>query len=330
MPDRINDFKRFWVHQLLIHDCDPGVYALKYLVRRMELNEHQKFWICWLYASTYNIATTWVLFNEFPDYENVCVERLAKFNTENIKRLPYQKDQKWLRGHLASMYTYMRYNQCGDDLNRYWRDRQGDFDACWSAAMNLHRVGRYTAWMFLQAMNEVCELQIQPTSLELNHDSSAMHRGGLCLALGKDEWAAKGYKFNAAELNWLDEQAAIITTEVQDAFPEFRVVHADYFSMETSLCAYRKLFRRERGRYLGYYLDRWAEDIIKVTECGWPGINWNLLWECRTEGLPALFDRHTGVDKTQFGIYLDSGEFMPDCPLRNTLNKTYNDRILRS
>ena len=329
MSNRVDDFKRFWVQQLLTYDCDPGIYALKYLVRRMELNQDQRFWICWLYACTYNVATAWVLFNEMPDYENVCVERLARFNTDHIKRLAYQKDQKWLRGHLAPMYESLRH-QCGENLGAYWLSRQGDYGSCWKAAMSLHKVGRYTAWMFLQAMNEVCELGLTPTSLELNHDSSAMHRGGLCLAFGQDEWAIKGYKHSAAQLAWLEEHAAAILSDVQQTFPELVTIHADYFSMETSLCAFRKLFRRERGRYLGYYLDRWSEDIIKVTESDWPGINWELMWECRTEGLPIGLNRRTGVDKKQFDLYLDTGEFMPPCPLRDMLNNYYYDRILRS
>lgn len=325
MPSRLDTFRRFWTQQLAIHDCDPGIYALKYLVRRQELNTNQQFWLCWLYASTYNVATAWVIFNEFPDYENVDVERLAAFNRANIKRLPYQKDQKWLRGHLAPMFVSLR-ELCGESLSTYWFRHLDDFPTAWKAAMSLHKVGRYTAWMFTQAMNEVCQMGWEPTSLELNHDSSQMHRGGLCLALGRDAWADKLHTFSRHELDTLDRDAALLLEDVRSSFPELTVVRPDFFSMETALCAFRKLFRRERGRYLGYYLDRWAEDIQKTAALDWPGIDWELLWECRLDGLPKHFCRSSGVDKTQFGVFLDSGEkeFMAPCALSFQLDHWYH------
>lgn len=333
MPDRMKDFERFWVQQMLTYDCDPGIYALRYLVARQELNTNQAMWLCWLYACTYNAATTWVLFNEFPDYENVYPERLDAFQRENIKRLPYQKDQKWLRGHLGPMWRSL-HEVFGEDLrvSAQFTVADGGYEALWRKTMSLYKVGRYTAWMLLQAWHEVCGLDVEPTSLELNHDSSAMHRGGLALACGKDEWAVKGHKFSAEQLGYLNIAAFTCLTRVRRGFPELMrtgCVQPNLYSMETSLCAYRKLFRRDRGRYLGYYLDRWADDIFATTRCGWPGINWSLIWESRNEGLHPYFNRTTGVDKRLFGLYLDEGEFLPPGTMRDTLNTYYNDRLIR-
>ncbi len=326
MPDRVEEFSRFWVQQLATHDCDPGVYALRYVVRRMELNTEQRYWLCWLYAQTYNVATAWVIFNEFPDYENVCVRRLAEFDATNKGRLPYQKDQKWLRGHLAPMYESYR-SVVGPSQEEFFAPHKcGGFPELWPEVMRVHKVGRYTAWMWLQAVSEVCEAEFEPPTLELDHDSSATHRAGLCLALGRDEWATKGRKFTKDELAWLEAGASDVLHEVHRMYAPFlQVVHVDRFSMETCLCAYRKLFRRDRGRYLGYYLDRWAEDIQSTASKGWDGIDWDLLWQCRTEGLPAELDRRTGVDKTLFGLYLDDGQFLPPGPLRDRLNDFYDD-----
>jgi hypothetical protein len=322
MQNRVADFQRFWCQQLATHDCDPGVYAIKYVCARLELNLEQRYWLCWLYAQTYNVASAWVIFNEFPDYENVCPRRLAEFDLANRGRLPYQKDQKWLRGHLAPMYESYA-GVVGESQEAFWRVLEGDFAECWRQAMSVHKVGRYTAWMWLQVTNEVCGLGLVPPSLELDHDSSQMHRGGLCLALGWDEQAAKGYKFTKDELERLDVEGTEILHAVQ-ARHSFDVVHADRFSMETALCAYRKLFRRDRGRYLGYYLDRWAEDILNTASKDWPGICWELLWECRDEGLPRELNRRTGVDKSLFGLYLDEGEFLPAGALRDRLNAAYS------
>jgi hypothetical protein len=286
----------------------------------MELNTEQRYWICWLYASTYNIATTWVLFNEFPDYGNVCEKRLAEFDAANKGRLPYQKDQKWLRGHLAPMYASLR-ARCQDSLEQHWGYLS--YEDAWENAMSLYKVGRYTAWMFLQAISEVCGLGLRPTSLNLQHDSSKQPKQGLILALGRELEPEP----DPVEL---DRMAQKILQNVRSTFPEFTTVHADYFSMETSLCAFSKLFRRKRGRYLGYYLDRWADDIVKTAAQDWTGINWDLLWECRAEGIPAELNLRTGLRPELYDCYLDTGEFLPAGPLQSNLNKYYYDRILRS
>jgi hypothetical protein len=223
------------------------------------------------------------------------------------------------------MYISLR-RTCGASLSTFWWSKHNaDFSNAWKSAMSLHKVGRYTAWMFTQAMNEVCSMGWEPSSLELDHDSSQMHRGGLCLALGFGEWAEKGHKFTAEQLRILDVHAALLLEDVRSSFPELTVVRPDYFSMETALCAFRKLFRKDRGRYLGYYLDRWAEDIQKTASMQWDGINWDLLWECRAEGIPKEFNRRTGVDKSQFDLYLDCGEFMPDTPMFHELHTWYYD-----
>lgn len=325
MPTVLDDFTRFYAQQLMVGDCDPGILALQYLVRRQELNEDQQVWLCWLYANTYNVATAWVIFNEYPDYENVDQHRLDAFNQASRGRLPYQKDQKWLRGQLAPVYASLR-RVCGPSIGKHWWQFLGDFPGAWASAMSIYKVGRYTAWMFLQALNEVCNLCLVPPTLELGHDSARMHREGLALAAGRPEWVEEGYTFSPAALEYLEEVGTEVLTRVK--LIHTGAVRADRFSMETSLCAFRKLFRREQGRYLGFYLDRWARDIRAVEEQGWTGINWALLWECRDEELPPALNRPDGIlHKEFYGLYLDSGEFLPPSPFRDTLNKLYYDSI---
>lgn len=316
---RVTTFTRWWVHQLRTYDCDPSIYLMKYIIDRMELNLEQRYWFCWIYANTYHVPTAWVIFNEFPDYENVPQDRIARFSTQNAARLPYQKDQKWLRGCLGETFASYKENMGLYSQAAFWEqfivpnNPRQTFTKCWEMVLkSFYKFGRYTAWFYLQALKEVCGLPLEPTSLMLGFDASATHRAGLCLALGQDDWAVKGTKFDQRMLMMLDIGAQRILTDVKGLFDSVGCpklpVEPDYFSMETACCSFKKLFRREQGRYLGFYLDRMAEDIIKTQRCDWPGINWQLLWDARDEILlPEL--NNTSVDKTKFNLFLDHGKF---------------------
>lgn len=333
--NRQETFLRWWLYQLRTFDCDPAIYAMKYIIRRLELNVEQRYWFCWIYANTYQLPTAWVIFNEFPDFENTPVDRLDKWCKANKARLPYQKDQKWLRGCLGETFASYKANIGGcDTQDEFFQmflgnvapiSNRDNSTRVWTmVTKGFHKFGRYTAWFYLQALKEVCGLPLEPTSLMLDSDASATHRAGLCLALGRDEWAAKGTKFDSRMLRELDDGAAGLLTRAK-AFPGLSrlPVGADYFSMETSLCAFKKLFRREQGRYLGFYLDRFAEDITKTASCDWPGINWDLLWDARNECLlPEL--NNSGVAKSKYDLFLDYGIFI-DGPLQDRLDTWFNN-----
>ena len=49
---------------------------LNYLFNRYEHNLEQKLWIAWIYGTTYHLPTAWIIWNEFPDFELVGLERL--------------------------------------------------------------------------------------------------------------------------------------------------------------------------------------------------------------------------------------------------------------
>jgi len=76
--------------------------------------------------------------------------------------------------------------------------------------------------------------------------------------------------------------------------------------METALCSFKKLFRTREGRYLGYYIDRQAEEIKKVEVDGWEGIDWGPMWQAREETLDESYLTDT-INKEKMAIFMDSG-----------------------
>lgn len=309
--NRREAFIRWYAWSLKYDDCDPAVWATNYINKRYEHNDEQKLWLCWLYGNTYQLPTAWVLMNEFPDYELATVDRTTQWNTTNYKRLRYQTDTKWNKGHLPTMFeSYQKY--IGNQTQRekieslYGHNEKDNFDNVWaSVKSSLHKFGRYSTWFYLQHLKHTAGVRINPTSLMLDDfDGSRSHRNGLLYALGQQDDMDR--KLSRVEYANLESQAQEILTETMARFPEL-ISTIDYFTMETCLCSFKKIFREHHGRYLGYYLDRQAEEIIKAESDGWYGIDWNVMWQSREETIDLRLDNRRGIDKERFPSFIRTG-----------------------
>jgi hypothetical protein len=310
--NRKEAFIRWYAWSLKYDDCDPAVWCTNYLHDRYEHNDEEKIWFAWLYGNTYQLPTAWVLKNEFPDYELATVDRITQWNTANYKRLRYQTDTKWNKGHLPVMFaSYQSFigNQTQrTKLESYYGDNEeANFDALWeSVKSSLHKFGRYSTWFYLQHLKHTAGILINPTSLMLDdYDGSRSHRNGLLYALGQEDSVDR--KLTASEYANLESQAKEILTETKTRFPEL-ASSIDYFTMETCLCSFKKIFREKHGRYLGYYLDRQAEEIKQAESDGWYGIDWNVLWQARNETIDLRLDQDRGINKDKFSSFLNSGK----------------------
>lgn len=310
---RLEYFEKYFLWSVIFYDCDPAMFLLNYMHKRMELNTEQRYWIAWLYGNTYHLPTAWVIANEFPDYENVDLGRLRDWNNTNYKRLRYQSDQKWQKGHLPQMFESYAQNVGRGLQHDFFRnicDSQcphENFDKLYKYIIkNFHKFGRYSAWFYMQTLKETCGLNIEPKTLLLEDENTHAQRDGLCYAIARDEWAGdKATQKSGHCLLELNAAASEILDSMRARYPQLKF---DMFLLETTLCAFKKTFRESKGRYLGYYLDRQYDDIKQVENDGWPGIDWQLLWDGRNEILDARTNRETGVRKEDMAFFLQTGQ----------------------
>jgi hypothetical protein len=238
--------------------------------------------------------------------ELVGLDRLKDWNNTNYKRLRYQIDTKWNKGHLPAQFESYK-NWVGDrsqtEAFRPFLDQHPDenFNNVWNEIKTkFHKFGRYSTWFYLQTLKQCCGLPIEPGSLMLeDYSGSRSHRNGLCMAVDKPEWY--DVKLSSKELNYLDGSAKEILEEVQREFPD-----TDYFDMETSLCSFKKLFRVKHGRYLSYYLDRQAEEIAQCEKDGWDGIDWQPMWDARVETLNNKLLTNQ-INNSKMALYSENG-----------------------
>tara|TARA_R110001592_G_scaffold9025_2_gene48460 strand:- start:775 stop:1728 length:954 start_codon:yes stop_codon:yes gene_type:complete len=297
---------KIWCAWSIIHkDCDPALWLLNYLFERYEHNIEQKYWISWIYGTTYNLPTAWIIWNEFPDFHLVDQKRLEDWNTKNYKILRYQTDTKYNKGYLPKQFEsykkWVSYKNEDNTQNTRFQNLliKNNFNFVWNTvSKNLYKFGRYSTWYYLQTLNECVGLDINPNNLKLSdYSGSKSHRNGLCYALGLDEWVNK--KLDKDCINYLEQEALRIMNELPEK--------VNYYQMETMLCSFKKIFRKSRGRYLGYYLDRQAEEIIKVQQDGWQGIDWHVFWQGREEILEEKLYKSKNIRKELYSIYLDTG-----------------------
>lgn len=309
--NRREAFIRWYAWALTYKDCDPAVWLTNYLNKRYEHNDEERIWFCWLYGNTYQLPTTWVLKNEFPDYELATVDRITDWNTTNYKRLRYQTDTKWNKGHLPAMFASYQ-KLIGNRSQRevmesyYEGTAETNFVSIWNLFQsNLHKFGRYSCWFYLQHLHHTANIDVVPTNLMLNdYSGSRSHRNGLLFALGQDNNV--DVRLSSAEYNSLESAANDILIEMKIRFPEIRN-EIDFFTMETCLCSFKKLFREKHGRYLGYYLDRQSEEVIQAEQDGWHGIDWNVLWQARNETLDNRLIGRRKIEEERFTFFLRSG-----------------------
>jgi len=67
--------------------------------------------------------------------------------------------------------------------------------------------------------------------------------------------------------------------KIIDEIEKLTINHKNLFSIETTLCAYKKA--KLGKRYIGYYIDRNREEIEKMSKNVPQGVDWSVLWEFR-------------------------------------------------
>lgn len=292
--NRLEGFLRYFYSILKLEEYDPAYYTLNYFYDRYELNTEQRYWLSWLYGFIYNTCSAWVVANEFPDFENVDIERLTDWENKNWMRMGYETDTRYKKGKIQVAFPYYRATVGDQTQHEYFMgicndpDPKKNFRKLWDTVMSWKLFGRYSAFFYIETLQKCNNLPIEFDSLFLRDiGGSKSHRNGLCYTLGKDEWDMHKAnpdmkKYTPEMLDYLESSADELIEVMKDRFPD--VAHmVDYSTAETAWCAYKGFFRGRR--YLGFYLDRDAKQIKEAESKGWEGIDWDVFWQCRKENI---------------------------------------------
>lgn len=308
MVEKVSLFVDFCRNSIAAHDVDPAIEYLNYMVDRMEFNEEQVLWMCFLYGLTYQLPTAYVIWSEFPDLELIDEERLTKWFDKNKTKLPYQQDK--VKCKKDTVKTILSYQTLVNGSQKKYFDNllnsdnpQINFDRMWSPLKSVYAFGRFSTWNQVQLLKHVAGYNIEPTTLMLGEPDSISFTDGLCIAFDCPEKVTQKiinpatgkkkkvyYKWSAEEKIDMEKSCATLK----------KSLGLDNFQLETLACAFKKIWRTHDSRYVGYYNDRIADDIRKTSEY-WKGVDWQLLWDARHECVPEKYlHNDLGVNKDCF------------------------------
>lgn len=255
-------------------DCDPAFPILNYIADRFELNSEQRYWIAFLYGTNYCAPTTYYIYNEFPDYENVSMERMNRWWRDNKEKTFFQTDRSKVKNFDAFPKIVKSYIDLMGKSQKKTICKSESYEDLYKLASKIYYFGRFSIFNYTQALWELTGTRFLPTFFDLKDAESC--RNGLCYVFNKLHFVKQKNK----EINFPELQANLDKLLV-DLKKIFRKIPVNIWNVETALCAYKKLYWGTR--YLGYYIDRQQEEIetlqYRVTE----GVDWQPLWDFRKE-----------------------------------------------
>jgi hypothetical protein len=328
-------------------NCDPIISATKYIFNRLEFNSEQRLWFIYLLSVTYHLPTTLVIWNEFPDFENIDLDRLEKWQNNNYSIIKYETDMKWNKGHLPAMvksyqeivnnhvnsneYTpamgdqhSMLYSLCQSD------DLKSNYKCVESLSYQYHKFGRFTVYNYMQYLQEIFGLDIEIPSLLLGDSGSDSHTNGAAMVMNRPDlmnrvYDSKGVKKTKTGVVYTDNDRIDMANcmdgvirEISERFPD---VHTNYYRVETSLCAIHKFFRVRQGRYLNYYIHRISKNVKDICN-DWVDINWELVWDWESEVVgEEVHESYSTVKSDKYSELLDSGTLSGFNKFEDLINK---------
>ena len=323
--NRYEGFIAFHVTGMRMDEIDPAKPALRYIAKALNLSIEQRFWLAWLYGSCYCVATAFYMLTQFPTLESALTGDIEQWWRQHREKVVFESDRRWVRSRnqfpemMRSYAAFCKGGQYTAFAKFVKFGPQETYDAIYSAcSQQLFQFGRFSLFTYLEALHNVTALPMFPTGLNLREALSCLN--GLCYLLGKDHWvhrqsAAKRLK--PAQYDWLQRKLAELYAKLLRDHPE---IPTNYWNLETSLCAYKKLFFCTR--YVGYYIDRQMVEIQKMQQAAPEEANWNLLWKFRREhfhpGVLGEIQGWSGIRHDRLHYFMNTGRFCEnDMPSRD-------------
>lgn len=294
--NRVQEYIQYHVDSSRALDIDPQVEAIQYLCRRFELNTEQRCWLCFLFSTNYCVPTTYYMYNEFPDFATVDVNRLERWWAANRPKLIFQTDRAWIRSRNQFCDVFRSYR---DFIHQYDPDTTSQYKAlkraigngspedCYAALLrnfNILLFGRFTMFLYSELLYNIVGL---PIGVRFDLAEAESSRNGLVFALGLEEAAytgRTGKKLPENTMKVLNNGLEFIAERIK-ALP-INPRHKTLWSIETTLCAYKK-HKLNNRRWVGYYIERMRKEIVKLealtSKQAGGGISWRPLWEFRKE-----------------------------------------------
>lgn len=251
MPTRLNDYRDF---HICFYRYDNLAAQVKAYADVMGYGYGERRSLVALYSLCYSLPSSIVMMERMGELE----KDAEGFYQRNKDRLIFQSDRKYLKLRDAFPKAW-RELSASDVFD--WLDSFGgvvDVEKAVRRISRLYQFGRFGSFLLLEAY--MAMFGADSCNDDIDWTKGDTVTSGMLHVLGLDK---------EAEL-WDREEILRVPVETLDAtlkrlqksIPKADGNSASY--METSLCAYRKLFKG--SRYLGYYSDRLLGELVRTLD----------------------------------------------------------------
>ena len=263
------------------NDIDPQNDCLAYICDRYELNVEQRYWLAFLFATCYCAPTVFYIYNEFPDYETVDVNRLERWWKANKHKLIFQTDRARVRSNDEFVNCFRSYRKMvGNSQEKCFSALIGvnpkqTYANAFKLFSGVHYFGRFTMFIYLEMVSYLTPTKMIPTDLDLRNAESC--RNGLALALDRRDLFSHFEDKKLSNVDYAQLEQGL--EDIQSKVDAMNIRHKSIFSIETTLCAFKKA--KLGKRHVGYYIERMRVEIEAMKKNVPKGVDWSVLYDFR-------------------------------------------------
>lgn len=277
----IDEYIEYHRASSLANDIDPQNDCLEYICNRYELNIEQRYWLAFLFGTCYCAPTVFYIYNEFPDYQTVDENRLERWWLANKSRLVFQTDRARVRSNDEFVNCFKSYRKiAGKSQEKHFSAMIGSnpkqtYATAFERMSKVHYFGRFSMFIYLEMVSVLTPTKMIPPDLDLKNAESC--RNGLVLALDRKDLFSHFQDKKLTSIDYAQLEEGL--TGIQSRIESLPIRHKNMFSIETTLCAYKKA--KLGKRYVGYYIERMRQEIETMSKNVPKGVDWSVLYDFR-------------------------------------------------
>jgi hypothetical protein len=329
VENRQEMFYRYYQWRLWAKDLDHTHY-LQTIAKNIPADDWEKrAWMAMLFGMCYRVPQVHAYFQTFPDFHSIDWYSLSKWNDDNGERCTYGTDTRYNKYKF-----YLQAKSIKDDwlkgrsfkeaICKVVKKEQTPEQNFWKLlrrVQSVHKYGRMTAWLALQAMSDLLpiNLQIKDIFIADPREDGSMKSiwNGLSFYRGRDDLFIDKEKPHIVTNSDVIAGRSILIEMKSKA--ETRVSNKICsFKHESILCQYKRLWLREGSREYPGHASGDATSRYKYYRKYWPEIDWSLMREAyRSQpGMIAGLTSSKELDSafSRYGVLMNLEEMFPDMP----------------
>jgi hypothetical protein len=269
--------------------CDLDHYMCNNTYRDTDLSatkkpmsEEQTLWFCLIFGMTYQSEMAWVIYNQFPNFWDIDLEEMQRWNVKNMELQKYARDCKYNKGRITDQVSSLRgIVGPSKSLKKFFEDLLEDtpersFSRTYSVVKeNFYKFGRMTTWLVCQTLYETANLPISPNNMLASDPSSWSVRSGLMYVYNQDhliEAKDKGLRLSQKDMEWVTFKEGELYNSSLEYLDKNQANIFSHYLLESHLCQYKKLMLG--GDYAGHSSGDHVSRALWLKD-RWPEVNFD-------------------------------------------------------